>query len=142
MIEINWLAIVLCGIVAMIIGMLWHSKVLFGPTYMKAIGADPNMPKEKMAEIQKKMWQLYLAQFVLVLLQVWVLWYYIMGAIQVMSPISNAFWIWLGFVLPTLAGQWMWSARPRKWAWKGFLISAGYNLVLFIVFALILGAWM
>lgn len=141
MIEVSWLAVLICAVAAMIIGMAWHSQALFGPTYMKAIGADPNMPAEKMREIQKKMWQLYITQFALVILQVYVLWHYIIGAVQTMTPISNVIWIWLGFVIPTLAGQWMWSARPRAWAWKGFLISAGYNLVLFIVFSLIINAF-
>lgn len=141
MIEVNWVAVLLCGVASMVLGMIWHSRALFGPTYMNAIGADPAMPAEKMREIQKKMWQLYVTQFVLVLLQAYVLWHYIVGAIDTMTPLSNATWIWLGFLLPTVAGQWMWSARPRKLAWQGFLISAGYNLVLFIVFALIIGAF-
>ena len=140
--EINILSVLLCAVAAMVVGMLWHSKALFGNTYMKAIGADTNMPPEKMAEIQKKMWQLYIAQFILVFFQAWVLAQYLAGAISFMTPLSNAMWIWAGFILPTVAGQWMWSARPRVWAWKGFLISAGYNLVLFIIFTLILSAWM
>lgn len=126
----------------MVVGMLWHSQMLFGNMYMKAIGADMNMPKEKMAEIQKKMWQLYITQFILSILQVYVLWHYLVGAAGAMTPLSNVFWIWLGFLMPTVAGQWMWSARPRKDAWSGFFISAGHNLVLFIVFALILKAFM
>lgn len=140
MIEVNWLAVILCGVAAMVVGMIWHGP-LFGRTYLLAIGGNPDMPKEEMAKIQKKMWQLYITQFLLVLLQVYVLWHYIVGAIDAMTPVSNAVWIWLGFLMPTVAGQWMWSARPRAWAWKGFLISAGYNLVLFIVFALIIGAF-
>lgn len=141
MIEVNWLAIIICGVAAMTVGAIWHGP-LFGKAYMRAIGADLNMPPEKMAEIQKKMWQLYLLQFILVVLQVYVLWFYLVGAVDVMTPLSNALWIWLGFLLPTVGGQWMWSARPRKLAWTGFFISAGYNLVLFTVFALILQAFM
>lgn len=141
MIEVNWMAVLLCGVAAMVVGMIWHGP-LFGRMYLLAIGGNPDMPKDEMAKIQKKMWQLYIVQFLLVLLQTYVLWHYIVGAADVMTPVSNAIWIWLGFILPTIAGQWMWSARPRAWAWKGFLISAGYNLVLFIVFALILGAFM
>ncbi len=142
MLEVNWLAIIVCGVAAMVIGMIWHSQALFGHMYMKALGADMNMSPEKIKEIQKKMWSLYITQFVLVLLQAYVLFHYIVGAADVMTPVSNALWIWLGFVLPTVAGASMWSARPRKDAWTIFLISAGYNLALFIVFALIIGAWM
>lgn len=139
--EINWLMIIICGVAAMVIGMIWHGA-LFGKMYMRAIGADMNMSPEKMAEIQKKMFPIYLMQFVLVVFQAWILSLYIGGSISVMTPMSNAIWIWAGFVLPTVAGQWMWSARPRKLAWQGFFISAGYNLVLFIVFAIIIKAMM
>lgn len=133
---VNFWAILVCAIAAMIIGALWHSKLLFGNLYMKAIGGDMNMPPEKMAEIQKKMWQLYMTQFILVLFQAWVLAYFLWVGV------ASVLWIWAGFLMPTLAGQWMWSARPRKLAWTGFLISAGYNLALFVVFGLILQAWM
>ncbi len=132
---ISFWAVIVCAIAAMVLGMVWHSKALFGSRYMKAIGADMNMPPEKMAEINKKMWQLYVTQFILAALQAWIL------ANFLWIGVANAIWIWAGFIMPTLAGQWMWSARPRKDAWTGFLISAGYNLVLFIAFGLILRAW-
>lgn len=132
--------ILVCGIAAMAIGATWHGP-LFGKMYIRAIGGDPNMPPEKMKELQKKMWQLYILQFVLVVFEAWILSLYIGSPLGV-TPMSNAIWIWAGFVLPTLAGQWMWSARPRKLAWQGFFISAGYNLVLFIVFAIIIKAMM
>lgn len=142
MIDVNWLAVVVCGVAAMMLGMIWHSQALFGTMYMKAIGGDMNMPPEKMKEIQKKMWQLYITQFILSLLTAYVLFYYIVGAIDSISALSNALWIWLGFIMPTIAGQWMWSARPRNDAWTGFLISAGYSLALFVIFAVIIKAMM
>lgn len=141
MIEVNYLAVIICGVASMILGSIWYGKPLFGNAYMKAVRGSENISPEKMEEIQKKMWQLYLSQFILVLFQVWVLWYYIVPVIDTMSPISSAIWIWAGFIMPTLAQSWMWTNHPRRLAWKGFLISIGYNLVLFIVFALIIGAF-
>lgn len=139
--EINLLAVLVCGIASMIVGSLWHSKFLFGDAFIKASGMDIGMTPEKMAEIQKKMWQLYATQFVLALLQAFVLAKYITSWTE-MSGIMNAFVIWLGFVMPVVAGACMWSSRPRKDAWKVFFISAGYQFVLFVVFGLILGSWM
>lgn len=138
----SFLAILLCAIAAMILGTLWHSKALFGDRFMRAIGGDPNMPPEKMKEIQKKMWQIFLTQFLLSLFQVWILSKYLSSGAFAMSPLANAFWIWAGFIMPTIAGSAMWSARPRKMAWQIFLISAGYQLVLFLVFGIILKVWM
>ena len=140
--QINFLAILVCGVLSMIVGSLWYGKIMFGDMYMRAIGGDPNIPPEKMKEIQKKTWQLYLTQFLLTLFQVWVLAIYLQSAAESVSFMSNALWIWGGFVLTTNAGIWMWSAQPRKLAWQGFLISSGYQLVMFVVFAFILKAWM
>ena len=129
------------GVASMVVGMIWHSKALFGPAYMKALGADMNMSPEKMAEIQKKMWQLYITQFLLAVFQFWVLSVFVVRTLEVF-PIATALWIWAGFLMPTVAGAAMWSARPKKDAWKIFLISAGYQLVLFLVFGFIIKAWM
>jgi hypothetical protein len=142
MMEINWLAIIVCGVVAMIVGMIWHNPKVFGNTYMKALGADMNISPEKMKVIQQKMWQLYVTQFILVLFEVWILAQFIINHADSMSNISVALWIWAGFVLPTVAISAIWSTRPRKYAWQIFLISASYNLVLFILFAIIIKAMM
>lgn len=141
MIQINLLSVLICAIVAMVVGMIWHNKNLFGMKYMKALGADMNMPPEKMKEIQKKMWQIFLTQFILVFFEAWVLAHYIAGW-NTVSGVTNALWIYAGFVLPTIAAACMWSARPRKDAWVVFLVSAGYNLILFILFGLIIQAMM
>jgi hypothetical protein len=139
--DINLVSVLVCAVAAMVIGMIWHNPKVFGNTYMKALGGDTNITPEKMKEIQKKMWQLYLTQFFLVFLEAWILANYAV-AIPTVSATTTALWLWAGFVMPTIAGNWMWNPRPRTWAWKGFLISAGYNLVLFMAFSIILGAWM
>jgi len=140
--EINFLVLLVGGVASLVLGMIWYGKALFGDAYMKALGADTNMSPEKMKKIQEKMWQLFLTQFILAVFQVWVLAVYINSSMAVITPVSNALWIWAGFVMPTLAGGAMWSARPRKDAWKIFFITSGYNLVLFIIFAVIIKAWM
>ncbi len=140
--ETNFLMLAVCGVVSLVLGMVWYSQKAFGNSYMKALGADTNISPEKMKEIQKKMWQLLLTQFVLTMFQVWVLAVYINSSITVITPVANALWIWAGFVMPTIAGSALWSARPRKDAWKIFFITSGYNLVLFILFAVIIKAWM
>lgn len=134
-------SVLVCGVAAMVVGMIWHNPKVFGNLYMKALGGDTNMPPEKMKEIQKKMWQIYVTQFILVLVQAFILMNFFMAWPQARAVVL-ALWIWLGFILPTVAGAWMWNPRPRKLAWQGFLISAGYNLVIMVVFSLILRAWM
>jgi hypothetical protein len=141
MIHISLLSVLICAIVAMVVGMIWHSQKLFGMKYMKAMGADMNMPKEKMAEIQKKMWQIFVTQFILVFFQAWVLAHFI-AAWNTVSGVTTSLWIFAGFVLPTVAAACMWTPRPRKDAWTMFLVSFGYNLILFILFGIIIQAMM
>lgn len=136
--TINYFAILVCGLASIIIGALWYSKILFGNLYIKATGMDIGMTPEKMAVLQKKMWQLYLAQVIVSVWEAYVLAYFIKGWDSV-NPVMCAFWIWAGFILPTIATLCLWSGYPRKNAWKIFFITAGCQLVTFIVFALILG---
>lgn len=134
-IVINWWAILICGVVAMILGSIWYGP-MFGKLWMKIIGA-PEMDEQKKKEMQKKAMPLYLVQFILVLFQVWVLAYYIAGWEEA-PGVVNALWIWAGFVMPTVAAGAMWTNVPRKLAWAQFFIQAGYQLLCFVVFALIL----
>lgn len=136
---INFVAVLLCAVASMVLGMLWHSKALFGPRYMQASGMDMNMPPEKMKEIQSRMWQYYITQFLLAVLTAFVL-AYVLTKFEGITAFVTALWIWIGFVIPTVGGACLWSARPRKDAWTVFFISAGYQFVLFAIYGAILGA--
>ena len=85
--------------------------------------------------------QTYVLQFVLILLEVWVLYHYVIGAIDEMGALSNVLWIWAGFIVPTLAAASMWTTEAPKDKRARFLIQAGYNLVLFLVLGYAIGAW-
>lgn len=135
---INYWAVLSCAVLAMVLGSFWYGP-LFGKAYMSLVGLSSATP-EKQAQMKKNMWQLYLLQFALAFFQVWVLSTY---SIDLGGPISllNALWIWLGFVMPTIAGTCIWTSSPRKSAWQLFLIQMGYQLLCFVSFGLILGYW-
>ncbi len=135
--DINYLALLACGVVAMIVGFVWYGP-LFGKRWMEVIGAT-ELDEMKRKEMQKKAGPLYLVQFLLVLLQV-----FILGNLITWSGGNGmivATFMWLGFVVPTLAGSSMWNNDSSKIKWARFLIQAGYYLVLFIIFGYILGTW-
>lgn len=137
-IEVNYLAIGVCAVLSMVIGGIWYGP-LFGKKWMEIIGSDPK-DKKAMAEIQKGMGTLYLVQFLLSLFQVYVFAYYVKGWSEV-SGVMNGLWIWAAFIVPTLAGSVMWTREKPELKKVRFLIQAGYQLVLFVVFGFILGAW-
>ncbi len=139
MIEANYLIILACAVVGMALGAIWYGPV-FGKQWCKLNGVDPNN-KVEVARMKKGMAPMMVLQFLLTLFQVYVLFFYIKGAEAEMGGVSNALWIWAGFVMPTLAASVIWTNESKKQQKKRFLIQAGFTLVTFIVFALIIVQW-
>ncbi len=137
-ISINYYAIAVCGIASMVLGFVWYGP-LFGKKWMEVTGANA-LDKEKRKEMQKKAGPMYAITFILSLFQAWVLAYYIAGWKDA-SGVENSLWIWAAFVIPTVAAGAMWNNDSKKVSWARFLIQAGYYLVLFVIFGLILGNW-
>ena len=136
--EINYWAVLVCGIASMILGMVWYGA-LFGKKWMEIIGVDPNN-KEVQKDMGKGTGFLYLISFLLALFQAYVLAHFI-ASWQDGSGIETSLWVWAAFIIPTLAGASMWNNERAGKAWSRFLIQSGYQLVLFIVFGLILNYW-
>jgi hypothetical protein len=136
--EINLLAVLACGVLAMVIGYVWYGP-LFGKKWMEVVGAT-EMDIEARKKMQASAGPLYVVQFLLTLFQAWVLAYYIAGWKEA-SGVANSLWIWAAFVVPVIAGTAMWNNDSAKISWARFLIQSGYQLVIFIMFGLILGYW-
>lgn len=135
---INYWAVLVCGVVSMVIGFVWYGP-LFGKKWMEIVGAKA-VDMEARKKMQKEAGPLYLVQFLLTLFQAYVLAHYIAGWKDA-SGVENALWIWAAFLMPTVAGSAMWNNDSARVKWARFLIQAGYQLVLFVVFGLILGMW-
>lgn len=106
---------------------------------MEILKVNPEDLKNR-KEMQKKAMPLYVIQFLLTLFQVYVLAHYFAGWKEA-STYENALWIWAAFVMPTVAGASMWTNDSRKMVWSRFLIQSGYQLVNFILFALVFRLW-
>lgn len=142
---INWWAVIVSAVVSMGIGSIWFGP-LFGKKWGEVMGIDfSSKSEEEKKKMMKMMGPMYALQFVLSLLTLYILAHYIAGwqpQPGAIGGIINALWIWLGFIIPTIAGNAMWSGKPKKLAWSMFWINAGYNFILYVVFGAILGAWM
>ncbi|MFT5849732.1 MAG: hypothetical protein ACI9H6_000547 [Patiriisocius sp.] len=139
MIEANYLIILACTVFGVALGTLWYGP-LFGKQWCKLNGVDPNN-KVEVARMKKGMAPVMLLQFLLTLFQVYVLFFYIKGAEAEMDGVTNALWLWAGFVVPTLAASVLWTNESKKQQKKRFLLQAGFNLVSFVAFALIIVQW-
>ncbi len=136
--EVNYVAIGVCAVLSMVIGGIWYGP-LFGKKWMELNGVSPDDVDCREA-MQKGAGPLYAIQFVLSLLQIYILAHFI-GGWKDVSGVESAVWIWLGFVMPTVAGLSMWNMQSNQKKLLLFALSAGYQLVSFVVFGFILGTW-
>ena len=135
-VSINYWAVLVATIAAMIIGMFWYSpKGLFGKQWMKLVA----IPPKKMKAMQKKGGQSMFWGFVSTLVLSYVLAYVVdyAGAATLLGGIQTGFWIWLGFIATVQLGIVLWEGKP----FKLYAINAGYHLVQLIVMGAILAVW-
>ncbi len=137
--SINIWAVLVCAVLSMVLGFIWYGP-LFGKKWLEICEAD-KLDLERRAEMMKGVWKLYLTQFLLTLLQLYVLSWYIGTVGSLSSPLHTALSIWLAFIVPTVAGSAMWNNDSAKVSWAKFLIQGGYQLVLFVMSGFILGLW-
>lgn len=136
--SINFVTVLTCGVLSMVLGALWYGP-LFGKRWMRLIGINSNNKKSQQ-EMQKSAGPLYLAQFLLVLFQIFTLAYFYKD-INENLIIQYTLWIWLAFVVPSLAGAIMWTNEKNVLKWERFFIQTGYQLICFTLFGLIFYFW-
>lgn len=135
MIQTNFLAVMVAGIAATVVGFLWYGP-LFGKPWSKMMGFTP----EKMDEAKKKgMGKAYAVNFIGALVMAYVLDRSIAERFitSAGAAVTLAFWIWIGFIAFVMYGAVVWEGRPVKL----FLINSLYYLVSLSVMGIILAFW-
>lgn len=135
-VDINYLAVLVAGIVSFVIGGLWYSPILFGNVWVKL----SKFTKKDMEAAQKKgMTKLYIIQFIVSLLMACILAHFAayLTAETFIDSLQLAIWSWLGFIVPVQIGSVLWECRPVKL----FLINTSHYLVALIIMAAIIVAW-
>jgi len=135
--SINWLAVVACVVVSMIVGSIWFNPKTFYPAWWKAIG----MSETDASGMQNMgmVWGLIvLASFVqAVFMSLFVT---AMGSLTggatLASGATAGFMLWLGFVAPSSLTNKLFASRLKAW-----VIEVGNHLVTFVLMGAILGAW-
>lgn len=135
--HVNYLAVLVSGVAIFILGGLWYSPLLFAKKWVALQGRD--MDEMKAAAAGKPMALYYLAVLICGLLTAWVLAIILnhFGYLTMLRGVEVAVLCWLGFTGATSFGNVLFSMRPMG-LW---LIDTTYNLVAFIVAALILTCW-
>lgn len=134
--AVNYLAVLVAGVVIFVLGGLWYS-VLFAKRWMALMGKTEEELKASAAGSPVAL--LYVGAFLCGLVIAWAM----AVILNHFAPVTLGraaavdFLCWLGFAAPTSFATAIFSQTP-KGLW---LINSGYNAVSFVAAALVLGAW-
>ena len=139
-IKVNILAILVAVVVNFILGFIWFTP-LFGKTWGKEMGYDPNMKPDKMVMIKGMVFMIIGNFFFAFVFAHNIAAWMFVPCMKEMSRTSNilssAIFTWLGFYFPGHLGSTVWENR----SWKLFFINTGYSLVGLLAAATILVSW-
>jgi len=135
--DINYLAVLVAAISQMIIGAIWYGP-LFGKEWINYMGFKKDKKSmQKMKEGAKKS---YIWMFIGSVITAMVFSYIIdyADATTAIDGMIGGFWIWIGFVVPLLAGMVLWEGKSKGL----YYINVGYYLVSLMIMGAILAVWM
>ncbi len=131
MIVVDTVAVLVAGIAAFVVGMIWYSPMLFGKQYMKMVG----MTEKEMKAGKSRMMPMMIQTLVISIITAYVFAHILgfSGAATLMEGILGAFWVWLGFFATT---HYLGVLYERK-SMQMWFIQAGYSLVSLVAMALV-----
>ena len=133
--HINYLAVLVAGVVIFMLGGLWYSPVLFAKRWIALQGKT----MEEMQAAGGSMPVMYVQALICGLVTAWVLAILLgfLPVLDVMRGVKLAVICWLGFAGVTSYATALFSSKPKA-LW---VIDSAYNLVSFIAAAVILTIW-
>ncbi len=131
--EINLVAVLAAAVAMFAVGGFWY-MALFGKAWGEIHGFN-KLSKKEQTEMQSKMAPYYGAQIVVTLISAFVLAHFITSLPSV-EFYKIAFWLWLGFIVPTEVSSVIFGGTEGKWIVKKIAISISGSLACTLV-----GAW-
>ncbi len=134
--AVNYLAVLVSGVVIFLLGGLWYSPALFAKRWIALQGKTEEQMKAEAANANMPI--MYLSAFVASLLTAWVMAIILARySPSAMVGAHIAFFCWLGFAGATSYTTQLFSGRSKQ-LW---LIDSAYNLVSFLIAGAILSVW-
>jgi hypothetical protein len=134
--HVNYLAVLVSGIAIFMLGGLWYSPVLFAKPWVRLMGkTEEELRAQAKAGGAGSYFQVFLCGLVTALVMAIILAH--VPNLTVGCAICVAALCWLGFAAATSYGSGLFSGHP----FGLWLINSGYNLVAFVVAAIILALW-
>lgn len=131
-VDINYLAVLVCGIISMVVGSMWYGP-LFGKAWMKETG----MTDEDVKDFNPvKMYGIaFISHLVIALVMAYVI--DLIGAEGVIGGIRVALTAWVGFVAATMLINNLFQGKSTKL----YIIDSSYHLVNMLIFGIIIVLW-
>lgn len=123
---INLLAVSAATVVMFAIGAFWY-MVPFAKIWGKIHGFD-KLSEKQQKEMQTKMGPWYGVQLIVTIISAYVL-AVLINLMPAQSPYYIAFLMWLGFALPTTAGNMIFGGAPEGYVWHKIAITASEILL-------------
>ena len=134
--EINYWAVLLATVAAMVIGSTWYTPKVFGTRWMKLAKVAP--PTSSASA-----WLPILVSIVLAFLLAWVLagavtiaWHFYGGS-YLSASIVTALTLWAGLTAGRIITHDVFEGRPTQLT----VLTLGYELVIVLVMSVIIGVW-
>lgn len=134
LVEVNYWAVLTCGVISMIIGFVWYSPMLMGRTWMEEIEKTEDEMK-KGADSFKIYGLTFLCNLFIAFSLAQLM---VHGSINtVAGGIRLAFLCWLGFIVAPMVINSLFEGK----SFKLLLVDSGHHLIVILVFGIVLGAW-
>lgn len=135
--EISLTLVVLATIAQFVLGALWYSPLLFGKWWMQ-IMESTHLSKEELQKMQKGMTPFYGLQFLLTLLSTFSL-ASLAPYLPEYSIFHIAFWLWMGFIVPTQISSVVWGSTKKKYWVRQIFVMVSMQLAGLMLASSILG---
>jgi hypothetical protein len=132
--DVNYLAVFVCGAVSMIISFVWYSHILLGRIWMEEIDKSEDELKKDFNPV-KTYGIAFLCNLFIAFSLAQVMAH--SNATSVASGMRLAFLCWFGFILAPMVIN----SQLEGKSVKLLMVDAGHHLIVILVFGIILGAW-
>lgn len=133
---VNYMLVFGATVAQFILGGIWYSPLMFGKWWMEIMDCT-NLSQEELKKMQKEMAPFYVLQFVLTLFTT-ISFANLVPYITAFSIYHIAFWIWIGFIVPTQIASVVWANTEKKYWIKQIFVMISFQLVSIMLAAYIL----
>ncbi len=134
-VQVNYWAVLTCGLISIVIGSLWYSPMLLGRTWMDEVDKTDDDIKKGFNPLKTYgltfICNLFIA-FSLAQLMAH------SNASTVAAGIRLSFLCWSGFIVAPMVVNSLFEGK----SFKLLLVDSGHHLIIILVFGIVLGAWM